>query len=152
MVSKLDGPTHAYMLSATGCWERYGSLEDWKAGLGGDDGIDTVQDLVDSYAAQHATNVDRRNRQSVAVHLMSLCARLEMGLTGRERRSGIGIWVGRDYPALDPRPAGYSITVADIARTPEPARPSAVGRMAVSTWSAWAVHHGTIRRWLEGQA
>jgi len=67
------------MISAAGCWEEYCSLEDWKAGLIGEQAIVTVQDLVDSYAVQHATNPDRRNRQSIAVHLVSLCAGQERG-------------------------------------------------------------------------
>jgi hypothetical protein len=45
MVPERGGPTHAYMLSAAGCWERYCSLEDWKAGLTGEQAIVTVQDL-----------------------------------------------------------------------------------------------------------
>ncbi|HXL88693.1 MAG TPA: DUF5946 family protein [Streptosporangiaceae bacterium] len=39
-----------------------------------------IQHLVDSYAVQHAANPDQRNRQSAAVHLMSLCASLEQGI------------------------------------------------------------------------
>src|ERR1700730_8656002 len=85
------------MLAAPGCWSLYAGLEDWKIGLSGPPGIDTAQWMIDSYAVQHATSPDRRNRQSVAVHLMSLCAHHQ----GRGRRRGTGAprrgaAVGRD--------------------------------------------------------
>ena len=82
LVSEQAGPVHAYMLAAPGCWALYGSLQQWKGALTGDDGLTTAQRAVDCYAAQHATNPDRRNRQSVAVHLMSLCASIEHGVRG----------------------------------------------------------------------
>ena len=59
----------------------YCGLEDWKASLTADHDAPTlIQHLVDSYAVQHAANPDQRNRQSAAVHLMSLCASLEQGI------------------------------------------------------------------------
>jgi hypothetical protein len=139
---------HTYMLSAAGCWARYCSLEDWKAGLAGEQAIDIIQDLVDSYASQHATNRDRRNRQSVAVHLMSLCAGLEWTLSGRQRRGRIGLLAGQDYPMLEPPPASYRITVSDVVAAPEKTRAPMIEGLAASTWSAWAYHHDTIRSWL----
>lgn len=63
------GPIHAYMTAAPGCWARYCLLEDWKASLSGEEAIGVVCDLVDCFAVQHATNPERRNRQSVGVHL-----------------------------------------------------------------------------------
>jgi Family of unknown function (DUF5946) len=83
MVPDVTGPVHAYMHASPGCWMVYCGLEDWKASLTADDDAPTlIQHLVDSYAVQHAANPDRRNRQSVAVHLMSLCASLEQGIPG----------------------------------------------------------------------
>jgi hypothetical protein len=64
--------------------------QEWKGRLSGEESIGIVQDLVDSFAVQHATSTDRRNAQSVAVHLMSLCSGLERGATGRQRRVRIG--------------------------------------------------------------
>jgi hypothetical protein len=51
----------------------YGSILAWCAELASADPV-MSQYMIDAYAAQHPTNTDRRNRQSVAVHLMSLCA------------------------------------------------------------------------------
>jgi hypothetical protein len=149
MVPGGEGPIHPYMWSAAGCWERYCSLEEWKGRLSGEESIGIVQDLVDSFAVQHATNTDRRNVQSVAVHLMSLCSGLERGATGRQRRVRIGRWVGRDYPVLDPRPAGYPITISDVAAAPAAVRPATIERLAQTSWAAWSAHHDTVRAWLD---
>lgn len=148
MVADIDGPAHPYMHSAPGCWERYGSLEDWKLRMVNEQAVAVVQDLVDCYAAQHATNLDRRNRQSVAIHLMSLCAGLEHGLSGMQRRDRIGSWAHCEYPALEPHPVRYPITAVDVAHASEGTRARLVEEMAVATWAAWATHHAGIRRWL----
>jgi hypothetical protein len=137
------------MLSAPSCWERYCSLEEWKCGLAGEASIGIVQDLVDSFAVQHATSSDRRNPQSVAVHLMSLCAGLERSVTGRERRRLIGRWVGRAYPMLGPAPDAFGVTISEVAAAPVTERPSVVGRLAMVSWSAWSAHHCTVRALLD---
>ncbi len=143
------GPIHAYMTAAPGCWARYCSLEEWKSSLTGAASIGIVQDLVDSFGVQHTTSADRRNTQSVAVHLISLCAGLERGVTGRERRRLIGRWVGRGYPVLDPAPGAFGVTISDVAAAPVTERPSVVGQLAATSWSAWSAHHDTVRALLD---
>jgi hypothetical protein len=135
------------MDASPGCWQLYCELQDWKHSLIGDDEITTAQHLVDAYAAQHATNPDRRNRQSVTVHLMSLCAFLEFDMSGKQRRTMIGNWTHHDYPLLQPRPDYYPITVRDVkdAIGDERGRQDVVEGMATSTWSAWSIHHREIR-------
>jgi hypothetical protein len=87
MVPDATGPVHAYMHASPGCWALYCGLEDWKTSLAvGHDAPTLIQHLVDSYAVQHAANPGRRNRQSVAVHLMSLCTSLEQGIPGARLR------------------------------------------------------------------
>ena len=129
-----EGPTHAYIDSAPGCWERYCSLEEWKGRLTGEGSIGIVQDLVDTFAVQPATNTDRRNVQSVAVHLMSLGAGLQLGYTGRQRREQIASWVGRRYPVLESRPADFGVTISNVAATPPAKRPATIERRALSSW------------------
>jgi len=46
LVSEQAGPVHAYMLAAPGCWALYGSLQQWKGALTGDDGLTTAQRAV----------------------------------------------------------------------------------------------------------
>ena len=125
-----------------------GALEDWKLRLLGAGGVTVVQDLVDAYAAQHPTNPDRRNRQSVAIHLMSLCAGIEHRLDGTQRRDRIGQWAHRDYPLLRPAPRCYAVTISDVFAAQEAARSELVAQMAASTWLAWSEHHQAIRAWL----
>jgi hypothetical protein len=133
------------MDASPGCWQMYCELQDWQNSLIGDDGITAAQHLVDAYAAQHATNPGRRNRQSVAVHLMSLCASLEFDLSGMKLRSLIGNWTHRDYLILLPRPDHYLITVRTVTDETSDKRAAAVEEMARSTWFAWSLHHSEIR-------
>jgi len=139
------GPVHAYIEASPGCWQMYCSLQDWKNSLDGDDGVTIAQHLVDAYAVQHATNPDRRSRQSVAAHLMSLCASLEFDMPGMKLRSMIGDWTHRDYPIHLPRPDHYPITVRTVTNETEDMRAVIVKEMARSTWSAWSLHHDEVR-------
>jgi hypothetical protein len=139
------GSVHAYMDASPGCWQMYCELQDWKNSLIGDNGITTAQHLVDTYAVQHATNTDRRNRQSVTVHLMSLCASLEFDMSGRQLRAMIGIWTHRDHPLLRPRPNHFPITVRNVRDVTGDRRKKIVEGIAESTWSAWSVHHSENR-------
>jgi hypothetical protein len=149
LVPDTTGPVHAYMLAAPGCWALYAGLEDWKiAQARQPDGLAVSVHVVDCYAAQHAANPGRRNRQSVAVHLMSLCAAVEHGYPGAWRRGAMGRWTHRDYPLLDPRPSAFQVTVRDVADAPDASRAGVVHAMAQATWAAWSAHHGQIRAWL----
>ncbi len=143
-------PVHAYMDASPGCWQMYCELQEWQHSLRGDHGITTAQHVVDAYAAQHATNPDRRDRQSVTVHLMSLCASLEFGVSGRQRRAMIGDWTHREYPLLRPITDHYPVTVRDVKEAPVERRHEVVEEMATSTWSAWSIHHREIRTLLAG--
>lgn len=148
MVPDQDGPVHKYMLSVPGCWALYGAVLAWVQERPPGRWVTARQHVVDCYAAQHATNPERRNRQSVAGHLMSLCASIEHGVTGDRLRTMIGGWTHRDYPLLDPRPSGYPVTVREVAWASETSRPDIVGDWAITTWEAWSAHHDTIRAWL----
>jgi hypothetical protein len=144
------GPGHGYMLAAPGCWSLYTGLEDWKTRLSGRPGADAAQWVVDAYAAQHAANPDPRNCQSVAIHLMSLCASLEHDVPAALLRRQLGAWVRRPggYPVLEPRPAAYAITVRDVADADAASRAGVVRLWAELTWSAWSGHHDLVRAWL----
>ena len=149
MVPDVTGPVHAYMHASPGCWALYCGLEDWKASLRADQDAPTlIQHLVDAYAVQHAANPDRRNRQSVAVHLMSLCASLEQGIPGTRLRQVIGTWTHRQYRLLVPRPDAYQLTVRDLADAAGQDRPGLVLDLAKAAWTAWSAHHDQIRAWL----
>ncbi len=145
LVPNTTGDVHAYIMASPGCWQLYCDLQDWRNSLSDVQDVTAVQDLVDAYAAQHATNPDRRNRQSVAVHLLSLCASLEFSIPGTQRRRMIGSWTHRDYPMFEPLPERYSVTVRNVADATIEQREVVVAEMARSTWSAWSRHHEEIR-------
>jgi hypothetical protein len=148
-VPETTGPVHAYMLAAPGCWGLYGTLLEWQASLPpGPSAATTSQFMVDAYAAQHATNPDRRNRQSVAVHLMSLCAALERGVPGIALRRLMGRWTHREYQPLLPLPTAFAITVADVAAAGRDAWLDIVSAWANATWAAWSSHQPQVRTWL----
>ncbi len=152
LVADIDGPTHAYILSAPGCWQRYCEIlaaefvdpARWPA----------HQLSVDAYAVGHPSNPDRRNRQSVAVHLVSLCLLLERhcpperapklraALLEAHRASG--------FPSLDPFPAPAALTVVDAAGAPDPGEHiQRVQRWATSAWQAWDQYHDQVRAWAD---
>jgi hypothetical protein len=146
------GPVHAYVPASPGCWYLFCSLTDWIQALHAEDDATITQQVVDSYMVQHAANPERRNRQSVAVHLMSLCASLEHGVRGGELRNRLSGWTRRDYPELLPRPFAYEMTVQQIASAVDLERKKAVETWALSVWDAWAQHHEVVREWLAAAA
>ncbi|MCY1702729.1 DUF5946 family protein [Deinococcus sp. SL84] len=76
-VASEDGPSHAYMSALPACWRSYGEL---MARLSAH-GVSAPLHM-DAYAAQHPGNAlqDRRQRGSVAVHLIVLGAHFDFGL------------------------------------------------------------------------
>ena len=137
------------MTSAPGCWNAYGALlarsSDWIVDRG------TVQLRTDAYASQHATNPDPRNQQSVAVHLMSLCATFELGLAPGRTTTLLGRWTHRPggYPDLISDIPHGTVTVVDVLGADGgDAHAVAVTHWARTVWSGWGDHHDEIRRLL----
>jgi hypothetical protein len=133
--------THPYIGASPGCWLRWTQLHG--GGL-----VRLGRQANDAYAAQHPGVNGRRQRQSVAVHLIALCHWLEHGITDPElteltRR----LLVGRpDWPWLTP-PEAYALTIHDL---PVPAEPNETRRWAEAVWDAWKSHHDTVRAWARG--
>jgi hypothetical protein len=147
-VAVVDGPIHAYMHAAPGCWALYCSVLDWHYAAAAPRSPEVSQWLVDAYAAQHATNTDRRNRQSVALHLISLCAGFEHALPPERRQRLIGQLAHREYPALEPAVTSFPVTVRDVVDAAEGDRAEVAHQWARATWDAWAPHHTLARSWL----
>jgi hypothetical protein len=66
---------HPYMTSSQGCWAAFGELV--AADYSSPGRMAFHQVVVDSYAAQHPGGGNRRQVQSVGLHLMTLCLFLE---------------------------------------------------------------------------
>jgi hypothetical protein len=149
-VPDISGPAHAYMTSSPGCWALHGDLV--AAGISLGAGGDASQLRTDAYAAQHATNPDPRNRQSVAVHIMSLCATFELGLEPGRTTQLIGAWTHRagGYPDLISTQRHGSLTVVDAVEAAEAlGYEEAMRRWARSVWDGWGPEHAAIRKLLE---
>jgi uncharacterized protein DUF5946 len=147
---KSDGPTHAYMLSTTGCWEAYGRLlareyEDpsrWR-----------VHRLsVDAYAVQHPGVDVPQARNSVGMHLSRLGLIFERGWAlERANDAMLAITAKKfSYPWLTPPSEVAGVTVEDVlaAETGE-AHMQAVEGWAQAVWQSWAEHHATVCEWLQ---
>ncbi|UAL29022.1 DUF5946 family protein [Nocardioides rotundus] len=151
-VLDVEGPTHAYIGSSPGCWQVYGEVLDLEYADYRQGALHNL--MVDAYAVQHPHNADRRNRQSVGVHLISLCALLEHDLSAGKARTLIGDAAfagrmqGREWPHLVPSSLG-AITVTDVRDALGPdERAEWVRRWADSVWAAFSDHHETVRQWL----
>lgn len=142
--------THAYIGASPACWAAYGEL---LAREFGNPAYGRVhRHSADVYAVQHPGDDGRRQRQSVALHLIAICRWLEHGddvvrLNHDTQRLASD---ARDWPWLEP-PSAYPMTVLDVLdarRGPEHAE--LVRRWAEATWAAWSTHHGTVRGWADG--
>ncbi len=143
-----DGPTHAYIGASPGCWRLFGELT-----VGGLAGVASGHLTGDVYAAQHPGEPERRAVQSVAVHLVTLCALRERGWPPEravDLRRRVVDHPPEPWPLLEvPWPVGR-VTVADVLAAPDAAgRDRQVRAWADDVWAAYAPHHDRVRGWLD---
>jgi len=140
--------THAYIGASPACWASFGELlarefQDPAYGR-------LHRHTVDVYTVQHPGDDDRRQRQSVAIHLIGLCHWLEHGLDAQRVIAATQSMLqgGRpDWPWLEP-PAAYAMTVQDVlAAGTGVEHERLVRRWAELTWEDWHPHHDVVRRW-----
>ena len=124
-----DGTTHAYVTTSAACWRLFAETLP---------GI-SERLFTDAYMAQHPTGDDPRQIQSVAVHLITLNAVLELGVaidhasTIRAKGVEFGRLVG-GFPSLN-SPDSWDMTVADVALE------SVTTRQYVEhVWNRWKDH------------
>jgi hypothetical protein len=105
---------------------------------------------VDTYAVQHPGRPSPQSIQSVAVHLISLCAVLERKL-GFEAATSI-LRAAADtmkFEWLEPPPGRGAVTVAEVARAEAfEDHIAAVKSWAAGAWEAWSPHHAQVREWM----
>ena len=138
---------HPYIGASPACWSAFGEL---LAREFGDVTFGRIhRQSVDVYAVQHPGTDDRRQRQSVALHLIGLCHWLEHGIES-DRLTAITQRLANDdrsWPWLTP-PVRYPMTVVDVLVARDGAEHvSLVRRWAETTWDAWAAYHETVRAW-----
>lgn len=141
VVEPADGPTHPYMLSSPGCWIAYGELLTHGPG----------QMAVDSFAVQHPGVDEARARQSVAVHLMSLCVTLERGWSAGRAMDLLRSAVENPpvaWPLIGADPPVGAVTVVDVLLSDDPV-PVAVRAWATDVWDAYGDRHDLVRGWVD---
>lgn len=152
LVPDVSGPVHKYVPSLPGCWRTFGEIQADEAQRFGYPAVHRV--VVDAYMAQHpGDGRDRRDRQSVFVHLVALCAVLEHGLTDPYVTKMLGGVIRRrdgDFPVLQRRKGPGELTVlhmvgaAGLADYERRAR-----EWATAVWDSWSAQHELVRTELE---
>jgi len=141
------GATHEYIGASAPCWAAFGELlarefQDPAYGW-------IHRHTVDVYTVQHPGINARRQRQSVALHLIGLCHWLEHGMAARQLIPISGRLANEDrgWPWLE-APTAFHRTVLDVlVATNADEHGAFVREWAESTWQAWGQHHDLIRRW-----
>ena len=142
-----DGPTHSYMESSAACWASFGEVV--AADYSSAERMAFHQVVVDAYAAQHPGHGDRRQVQSVALHLMTLCLFLEHdvdpSLGPRLHRQMIR---RPDFRQLERSGPGV-LTVTHVPTTgPVAAAREAAYEWARSVWATYEQHRPVVHEWL----
>ena len=144
------------MTASPGCWQLYGEL---MARAYAQPAVPALQALsVDCYAVQHPDGAaaDRRQRQSVAVHLIALSLLRDASrppqhvarLRGRISQLALPRLGLADWPYLAPPNEYAPVTVADVHRAAgTPGYPDMLEAWTRAAWTAWAAHHDTVRAW-----
>ena len=150
-VPRSAGPTHPYMRSSPGCWAAFSELQAAEMARFGYPEIHGL--IVDCYAASHGGDgTERRDRQSVFIHLMAICARLERGMDGPAR---IGLLQRltakkRDWPVLWPPARVPDIDHTSLVDATDAADYERRARTwAAAVWAAYAPVQDQIRRALD---
>lgn len=147
----IDGPVHAYVPSAPGCWAAFGALRaDEMLRFPGSVARNLV---VDAYMAQHpGDGTDRRDRQSVFVHLVSLCSVIERQASASRSPDVLRAVLARRtaFPVLRRARGPGSLTVLSATdATSVGDHDARVRAWAGSVWESWREHHATIRAALD---
>jgi hypothetical protein len=138
LLPEVEGPTHRYLGASAACWDLFGrglaGVYPFRAGR-------WSQSLVDAYAAQHPGVDGPQARQSVAVHMVALHARIAEGL-GVESlydiRSSAAQWGHRHgFVWMEPTPT-WSLTFLDVAGAEdEEVRVTVIDRYVEDVYRGW---------------
>lgn len=142
------GPVPEDHVASAECWAAYGRL--LACSYRDPDRRAVHQMIVDAYAAQHAGGTSRRQVQTVALCLMTLCLFIEDDVDPARGPALHKQMVARrpEFTWLAPPPLAGLMTVVD----PLGAGDAAAYRRLVrewgrQIWQAWTAHHPTVRAW-----
>ncbi len=151
IVPDMDGPVHVYVPSAPGCWAAFGALRADEL-LRFPESV-SINLVVDAYMAQHpGDGTDRRDRQSVFVHLVSLCAVVERGSSPSRSPDVLRAALARhrDFPVLRRARGPGEVTVLSVTgATSVDDHDAGARRWASAVRVSWHEDHGAIRAALD---
>jgi hypothetical protein len=147
LVHDASGPVHVYVPSSAGCWMTFGEVQaDEMQRFGYPDAHRLV---VDAYMAQHpGDGVDRRERQSVFVHLVGLCAVLEQDMPAERAARTLGPILRRreGCPRLTRSSGRGVLTVLHMVGARDLSDYELRAReWAQTVWQSWTDAHGVVR-------
>lgn len=152
MVKNMTGPKHAYIGSDAGCWDIFCSVLA-KEYLEYNELWQTHGFTVDAYAAQHPGSPNRKEIQSVFMHLTRLYLQLEKGLRGSEANLAMKniIKHKNEYVWLSPVPDfSGTVNVSNVAKAKDINEHKVIiEKWAWSVWNAWSEHHDTIKYFVQ---
>jgi hypothetical protein len=149
ILPQIDGPVHRYMESSPSCWATYGQV---LAREFSDPGYMAVHRLtVDTYAVQHPGRPSPQAIQSVACHLVSLHATIELKMPLAAATQLLGTCADTmQFEWMTPLPGPFAVTVADVwGATDAGSHGVAVEKWANAAWRGWEPHHARVRAWAE---
>jgi len=143
---------HAYVPATAHCWRIFGEVQADEMQRFGYPAAHRL--VVDAYMASHpGDGTDHRDRQSVAVHLVSLCGVLERGWTPAAALLALRRFVSKEteFPLLAPPTAPPELTVRSMVASADAADYDRRAHLwAWSVWRAWGAEHVRIRSYVGG--
>ena len=108
--------------------------------------------MIDAYAAQHPGTPSPQAIQSVGVHLLALHGVIDRGVTAEH-----AMWVRRRplrwkgiFSWLEPPDLSRTLTVADVALSPQGLRAAQAAIYSGSVYEAWAApYRDVIAQWYD---
>jgi hypothetical protein len=151
LVPDIEGPVHKYVPSSPGCWRTFGEVQ-----------ADEMTRfryppahrlVVDAYMAQHpGDGTDRRDRQSVFVHLTGLCAVLVLDVPPPVATDALRRLLAEheEFPLVERGPDRGALTVLHMVGAADLDDYSRRAReWAEAVWASWDTQHAAIRDALE---
>ncbi|MFI9818422.1 DUF5946 family protein [Saccharothrix variisporea] len=144
----VDADPPAERDASAACFARYGELLARSYGIA--EYRPVHQLVVDAYVAQHPGGTSRREVQTTALCLMTLCLAVEDGVDPRRGPELHKKMVADrpDFHWLAPPRRDGLLTVEDVLAAADASEHQRlVWAWARELWRAWEPHHATIRAW-----
>lgn len=147
-IETIEAATHAYLPAPAGCWAKFNEVltreysdpQYWKA----------HRWTVDAYCAQHASGTDRRQVQSVAVHLVALYLGLEQHLDSEKIAHKMDTLIKRNknrFPVLEKPSFNGTLNVTSLLCATSAEEHYALSlEWAKSVWNMWRSEHHIIAK------